>query len=153
MTKGEIVPASGHSIEENIDLVRRFYDEIFNKGHLAVADEIIAAEFVEHIPQPVPGTHSTIGPEAIRTFASMFRGAIPDVHVAIDDIIAAGDKVVARVTWEGTQTGSLFGADATDKSVRFMGIDIVRLESGKLVEHWGQVDVLAAISQLGYLPT
>ncbi len=153
MTAGDTVPAGADSVEDNVDLVRRFYDEIFNKGNLAVADEIIAAEFVEHIPQPIPGTHSTTGPEAIRSFAAMFRAAIPDLHIAIDDVIAAGDKVVTRVTWAGTQKGQLFGADPTGKRLSFMGIDIVQVQNGKLVEHWGQVDVLGALSELGYLPT
>lgn len=153
MTASDTGPAGEHSVEDNIDLVRRFYAEIFNRGDLAVADEIIAPEFVEHIPQPLPGRHSTQGPEAIRSFASMFRAAIPDLHVSIDEVIAAGDKVVTRVTWQGTQKGQLFGADPTGKSMRFTGIDIVHVEDGKLVEHWGQVDVLAALSQLGYLPT
>src|SRR5579859_35903 len=63
------------------------------------------------VPQPVPGTHVTTGPEAIRSFATMFRNAIPDLMVSIDDVIAAEDKVVARVTWKGTQKGQLFGAD------------------------------------------
>lgn len=153
MTASDTGPAGGRSVEDNIDLVRRFYAEIFNGGNLAVADEIIAPGFVEHIPQPLPGTHSTTGPEAIRSFASMLREAIPDLHVSIDDVIAAGDKVVTRVTWQGTQQGPLFGADPTGKSLRFTGIDIVRVEGGKFVEHWGQVDVLGALSELGYLPT
>ncbi|MGI8968828.1 MAG: ester cyclase [Chloroflexota bacterium] len=153
MTTDENMPGGEQYIQDNIDLIRRFYAEIFNNGNLAVADEIIAAEFVEHIPQPMPGSRSTKGPEAIRSFASMFRGAIPDLHVSIDDVIAAGDKVVTRVTWEGTQRGPLFGADPTGKRLRFTGIDIVRIDGGKLVEHWGQVDVLGVLSELGFLPT
>lgn len=153
MTVSDTVDDGGHSIQVNTDLVRRFYTEIFTNGNLAVADEIIAPEFVEHIPQPIPGTHSTVGPEAIRSFASMFREAIPDLSVSIDDVIAAGDKVVTRVTWQGTQKGPLFGADATGKTLRFTGIDIVQIAGGKLVEHWGEVDVLEALSQLGFLPT
>jgi predicted ester cyclase len=150
MTVSRTVQGGEPAIQANIDLVRRFYDEIFNKGNLAVADEIIAPEFVEHIPQPVPGTHVTTGPEAIHSFASMFREAIPDLSVSIDDVIAAGDKVV---TWQGTQKGPLFGADPTGNRLRFTGIDIVRIEDGKLVEHWGEVDVLGALSELGFLPT
>ncbi|MGI8553384.1 MAG: ester cyclase [Dehalococcoidia bacterium] len=153
MTAGDTVPAGEHSVQDHIDLVRRFSTEIFNSGKLTVVEEIIAPEFVEHIPQPIPERHFTKGPEAIRSFASMFREAIPDLHVSIDDVIAAEDKVVTRVTWEGTQKGPLFGADPTGKRMRFMGIDIARIEGGKLVEHWGQVDVLGALSQLGFLPT
>jgi predicted ester cyclase len=153
MTVSGTAQGSERVIQDNIDLVRHFYDEIFNSGNLSVVDEIVAPEFVEHIPQPVPGTHSTTGPEAIRSFAAMFRGAIPDLSVSIDDVIASGDKVVTRVTWQGTQSGPLFGADPTDKHMHFTGIDIVRIESGRFVEHWGEVDVLGALEQVGYLPT
>jgi steroid delta-isomerase-like uncharacterized protein len=143
---------SEHSIQINIDLVRRFYAEIFNSGNLAAADDIVAPEFIEHIPQPVPGARSITGPDAIRSFASMFREAIPDLSVSIDDVIAAGNKVVTRVTWQGTQKGPLFGADPTGKHLQFAGIDIVRIEGGRFVEHWGEVDVFAALGQLGFLP-
>jgi predicted ester cyclase len=153
MTVDDTMQNGERSTQANIDLVRRFYDEIFNKGNLAAADQIIAPEFVEHIPQPIPGSHVTSGPEAIRSFASMFREAIPDLSVSIDDVIAAGDKVVTRVTWQGTQKGPLFGADPTGKRLQFTGIDIVQIEGGKLVEHWGEVDVLGALSELGFLPT
>jgi predicted ester cyclase len=153
MTVSDTARDDEHSIQDNINLVRRFYDEIFNRGNFAVADEIIAPQFVEHIPQPVPGAHSTTGPEAIRSFASMFRGAIPDLSVSIDDVIASGDKVVTRVTWQGTQSGPLFGADPTGKHMHFTGIDIVQVEGGRFVEHWGEVDVLGALEQVGFLPT
>jgi len=129
MTASDSVHAGEHSVEDNIDLVRRFYAEIFNNGNLGVVDEIIAPEFVEHIPQPVPGQHSTNGPEAIRSFASMFRDAIPDLSVSADDVIASGDKVVTWVTWQGTQRGPLFGADPTGKRLRFTGIG-VRVDEG-----------------------
>lgn len=140
------------SIQTNIALVRRFYTDFFNSGNFAAADEIVAPEFIEHIPQPIPGARSTTGPEAIRSFASMFRAAIPDLSVSVDDLIAAGDKVVTRVTWQGTQQGPLFGADPTGKRLRFTGIDIVRIRDGKFVEHWGEVDVLGVLDQLGFLP-
>jgi predicted ester cyclase len=153
MAASDTVQGGEHAIQDNIDLVRRFYEEIFNQGNLAVAEEIVAPEFIEHIPQPVPGIPSTTGPEAIRSFASKFREAIPDLSVSVDDVIAAGDKVVTRVTWQGTQNGPLFGADPTGKHMHFTGIDIVQVESGKFVEHWGEVDVLGALEQLGFLPT
>jgi predicted ester cyclase len=153
MTIIDTVQDDEQAIQANIDLLRRFYDEIFNNGNLAAADEIIAPEFVEHIPQPIPGIPSTTGPEAIRSFVSKFREAIPDISVSIDDVIAAGDKVVTRVTRQGTQKGPLFGADPTGKHMHFTGIDIVRVEDGKFVEHWGEVDVLGALEQLGFLPT
>lgn len=83
----------------------------------------------------------------------MFRAAIPDLSVSIDDVITAGDKVVTRMTWQGTQKGPLFGADPTGAKLRFTRIDIVQVEGGKFVEHWGEIDVLGALDQLGFLPS
>jgi predicted ester cyclase len=82
----------------------------------------------------------------------MLRTALPDLQVSIEDTIAVGDRVVTRVTWQGTQLGPLLGADPTGKRMRFMGIDIARIVDGRIVEHWGQVDILGAMAQLGFLP-
>jgi predicted ester cyclase len=88
----------------------------------------------------------------VRYFASMLRTALPDLQVSIEDTIAVGDRVVTRVTWQGTQLGPLLGADPTGKRMRFTGIDIARVVDGRIAEHWGQVDILRAMAQLGFLP-
>lgn len=139
------------STEENATLIRRFYDEIFNRGNLAAADDLVAPSFVDHIPSPMPG-QPTRGPEAVRWFASMYRSAFPDLQVSIDDLMTVDDRVITRVMWRGTQTGQLLGADPTGKQVRVSGIDIARVSRGRLIEHWGELDVLGMLSQLGFLP-
>lgn len=143
--------ASTSLVETNFALVRRFYEELVNHRKLALLPEVIASNFVDHIPHPVP-SQPTTGVAAVRWFLETGFTAFPDLQVAIEDIIAAGDKVVTRVTWQGTQRGPLLGADPTGKEVRFTGIDIVRIADGKIVEHWGEVDVLRVVSQLGFMP-
>jgi steroid delta-isomerase-like uncharacterized protein len=141
----------GEQVQRNSGLVHRFYHEIFVHGNVDTVKEFVAEDFVDHVPQPMPG-QPTRGAEAIAWTASMLRTALPDLTMSIDDLIAAGDRVVTRVTWQGTQTGPLLGADPTGKRMSFMGIDIVRVVNGRIAEHWGQVDVLAAMAQLGFLP-
>jgi steroid delta-isomerase-like uncharacterized protein len=82
----------------------------------------------------------------------MFHTAFPDLQVTIQDILADGDKVVAREQWTGTHQGEFMGMPATGKQVAFNVIDIVRFAEGKLVEHWAVSDTLALLTQLGAIP-
>ncbi|MFQ5857674.1 MAG: ester cyclase [Anaerolineae bacterium] len=79
------------STEQNKAFVRRFWEAVMNKGNLAVADEILAADYVQHDPNAPEGTYSR---EEWQQIATMFRAAFPDLHVTIEDLIAEGDKVV-----------------------------------------------------------
>jgi len=139
------------STHENAALIRRFYEEIFNLGHLDAADELVASDFVDHIPSPLPG-QPTQGSKAVKWFASTYRSAFPDLRVSIDDLMTADDRVITRVTWRGTHKGQLLGTDPTGKKVGIVGLDISRVSRGRLAEHWGQIDVLGMLSQLGFLP-
>lgn len=150
-TVGSDAPLSGASAGENAALIERFYQEIFNQGNLSAADDIVAFNFVDHISSQMPG-QPTKGPEAVKWFAGMYRTAFPNLRVTIDDLMTAGDRVITRVTWHGTQEGQLLGADPTNKQVRISGIDISRIAGGRIVEHWGQIDVLGMLSQLDFLP-
>ncbi len=149
MTPAETGPET--STGENVATVRRFYDEIVNKRNTDLVPALFSPTFVDHVPHPIPGQPEG-GIRAVTYLVDMLRSAMPDLSVRVDDVIAAGDKVVTRVTWQGTQTGELLGAEATGKNVAFQGIDIVRLARGKIAEHWGQVDVLAAVAELGFMP-
>ena len=137
--------------EANAALVRRLYEEIINHGDQSALSDVIAPDFIDHIPQPMPGQPAT-GLKAIQWFIDTARAAVPDLQATIEDLIAEGDKVAIRVTWRGTQRGRLLGADPTGKKVCFTGIDIARIAEGKIVEHWGQVDVLQVVAQLGFMP-
>jgi steroid delta-isomerase-like uncharacterized protein len=137
------------SNEHNKALARQLVEEVFNRGNLRVVDELLAPDFVEREVLP-PGIPS--GREGVKQLTAMFRGAFPDLKVSIDDIIAEGDRVVIRLTWTGTQRGEFMGIPPTGKPVSFGVIDILRFASGKCVEHWGQMDSMGLMMQLGAIP-
>ena len=137
------------SVEQNKALFRRFVEEVFNKGNVSTIDEFLAPNFVEREVLP-PGTPS--GREGVKQLTMMFRTAFPDFNVSIDDMIAEGDKIVARTTWSGTQKGEFMGIPSSGKRVSFDVIDIIRISEGKGVEHWGVMDSSALMQQLGVIP-
>jgi len=134
------------STEQNKTLLSRLIKEVFNRGNVSVVDELLAPDFVEHEELP-PGIPP--GREAVKQLSTIFRSAFPDFKATIDDMIAEGDKVVARQTWSGTQKGEFMGVPPTGKRVSFGVIDIVRIAGGKVVEHWGQMDGMGMMKQLG----
>jgi steroid delta-isomerase-like uncharacterized protein len=134
------------SKEQNKALLSRVIKEVFNQGKTSLIDELFAPGFVEH-EEPPPGMPP--GREGVKQIVSLFRSAFPDLKVKIDDTIADGDKVVIRSTWSGTHKGEFMGIAPTGKSVSFGVIDIVRIAGGKIVEHWGQMDSMRMMQQLG----
>lgn len=133
--------------EANKALVRRVFAEAFNQGNVAILDTLVAPGYVDH--EAGPGAPP--GPAAYKQFVTALRATFPDVRVTVEDLIAEGDEVTARVTWHGTQTGALGSIPPTGKSVTFTGIHIYRIRSGQLVEHWGLQDDLGLLEQLGVL--
>jgi steroid delta-isomerase-like uncharacterized protein len=135
--------------EQNKALIVRFVEELFNKGNMGIVSEIFAPDFIEREQLP-PGIPN--GREGVKVLTTMLRSAFPDFNATIDDILAEGDKVVIRMTWSGTQKGEFMGVPATGKRVSFGVIDIIRIANGKLVEHWGQMDSMSLMQQLGAIP-
>ena len=139
------------AVEENKALMRRFYEEVLNKGNVNAADEFIARDVVNHSPLPgeLPGLEGTK-----QGFAMMLK-SFPDIHITVEDILAEGDKVVTRSTWRGTHKGQFMGIPPTNKPVTVAIITIDRISSGKIVEHWDVADQMAMMQQLGVvsLPT
>ena len=134
--------------EENKALVRRFHEEVINKGNLGVMDELCAPNMVDHsLPPEFPA-----GMEGTKQMISMFRAALPDVRVTIEDLIAEGDKVTCRWTACGTHKGDFMGIAATGKQVTVTGIGIDRIVGGKAVEHWESFDQFGMMQQLGVIP-
>jgi predicted ester cyclase len=137
------------STQDNIAVFRRLVDELINGGNLAAFDELFAPDFIEHeLPPGVPP-----GREGTRQLFSMLHGAFPDLRAEIEDVVANDDKVVFRMTWRGTQTGSFIDIPPTGKQVAFGVFDMVRVADGKLAEHWGLLDQLSLMQQLGVIPT
>jgi predicted ester cyclase len=135
--------------EENKAISRRLYEELVSQGNLSVADELVAAGFVDHNPT---GPGFATGPEGIKQVFTMFRSAFPDLQFTIEDQVAEGDKVVSRLTARGTHQGELMGIPPTGKTVTIGVVDILRIDGGKIVERWGEADLLGMMQQIGVVP-
>jgi steroid delta-isomerase-like uncharacterized protein len=135
------------STEGNKNIVRR-YQEAYNSNNLDLLDEIVAPEVLT--PKIMAGMPPGIeGAKAVHQIT--LRG-MPDFHTAIEDLIAEGDQVVARIRMTGTHTGNFWGIPATGRRVEFTGVYIIRIAGGKIVEHWGEEDGVSLLQQLGALP-
>jgi predicted ester cyclase len=137
------------SVEQNKALVRQMVEEVFNHGNVSRADEFLAPHFIEReeLPPGIPRDR-----EGVKLLTTMLRSAFPDFKATIDDIVAEGDKVVIRQTWSGSHKGEFMGISPTGRSVSFGVIDIIRIADGRCVEHWGQMDSMSLMQQLGAIP-
>jgi steroid delta-isomerase-like uncharacterized protein len=134
---------------ENKTLVRRLVKEVWSKGNLAVADQIVAPNYVNHdpaAPMPEPGR------EGLKKHVAAYRTAFPDLTLTVDDALAEGNKVTIRWSARGTHKGELMGIAPTGKQVTMTGISVVRITSGKVAEAWVTWDALGMLQQLGAIP-
>lgn len=131
--------------DDNKALVQRFFEEVINQRNLAALDQFAHPGGVNHtVP---PGM-----PQESNQFLGQYLNAFPDVKATVEDLMADGDKVVARVSYRGTHQGAFRGIPPTGKQIAVTGINIFRIANGKLVEHWGLTDRLAVLQQLGVAP-
>ena len=128
--------------------MRRAYD-LINDGDIDGFGELMAEDFVEH--EELPGLAPS--KEGVLTLFRGYREAFPDLRMTVEDIVASGDKAVARVTTTGTQTGEWMGMPASGRRAEVHLIDIMRFdEDGLVSEHWGVMDMLSMLQQLGAIP-
>jgi steroid delta-isomerase-like uncharacterized protein len=132
--------------EQNKAIIRRFYEEVWNKGNVDVAHEVFAEDYERHDLRP--GT-ALPGPGGQAKIAADFRVAFPDVHMTVGLMIAEDDLVAARWTIDGTNTGPWGGQPPTGKPIHYHGVNIFRLAGGKVVEIWNHRDDLGAMQQTG----
>ena len=135
------------STEANKAIVVQLYEEVWNRGDLDLADKLVASNAVDHEPQRPPGAPG--GPQGLKAVVTMLRSAFPDDHSMIEDLIAEGDKVVARLTHTGTHQGAFLDLPPTGKHISTTSIHIFRFADGQLVEHWASRDDLGLLQQLG----
>ena len=130
------------------DLVRRFYEELWNRWDLAIADEILAPDL------RFRGTLGTrlVGIEAFRGYVEQVRAAFPDWHNHLEELIDAGETIVARLIFSGTHRGELLGVAATGARVEYAGIAIFRLDGGRIAEAWVVGDTQELWRALGSMP-
>ena len=134
--------------ERNKAIIRQVYTELLTQGKLSLAEELFAADFIDH---EAPPGQSNRGPEAIRQLVTMFHTAFPDVSFHVEEVIAEGETVAARVFWTGTHRGNFLGIAPTGRTVRQKQMHFMRLRDGQLVEHLAVRDDLGLRQQLGVL--
>ena len=135
--------------EVNKTIVRRLFEELWNKGNLSLADELFAPNYAHYDPStPDVGR----GPESEKKRATLYRTAFPDLRLTIEDIIAEGETVMARWSCRGTHKGDLSGIAPTGKQFNISGVTIARLSNGKMAEGWVNWDALGLMQQLGVVP-
>ena len=131
---------------ENKSLVRRFYEEVWSRGNLEVAEEVFAADYERHDLRP---TEALRGPAGQKQIAADFRAAFPDLRWNVELLVAEGDYVVGRWTAEGTHRGPWGSIAPSGKSMKLSGVNIFRFEKGKVAEIWNYRDDLGLMQQLG----
>ena len=135
--------------EENKAIVRRFVEEVWNKGNSSVADQLISANYSHH-DNATP--EFGLGPESEKKRVNLYRVAFPDLKFTIEDMIAEGNTVTYRWSSHGTHRGPLSGIAPTGTSITVSGITINRLAGGKIVEGWANWDTLGMLQQLEVIP-
>jgi steroid delta-isomerase-like uncharacterized protein len=134
------------SAEESTKAIMRRFWNVWEQGNIDLLEELLAPEYINHTlatPDLPPG------PEGVKEVVSMFRSAMPDLRVVIEDMIAEGDKVATRYALEGTHRGELFGVPPTAKHLSIKSMTVERVSEGKIVEHWRVTDELDMMRQLG----
>ena len=122
--------------------------EIWNLGKVELIDQLYAPEYIDRTPQ-APFAPTLDG---LKKAVAALKVGFPDLRYTLDESIYAGDKLVHRVTARGTMTGDFNGMPATNKSATWTEIHIGRLVDGRIVEHWGVIDQLSMLVQLGVVP-
>jgi len=132
----------------NKEVIRAFVEEVINKGHLDRADDLVLENFVEL--DPLPGQQQ--GRQGLKEVIESMRAAFPDIHWALDEMVAEGDTVCSRFTWSGTHRGAFLGIQATGKFVTVKGMVIDLLANGKMSESRILMDTLGMMQQLDAIP-
>jgi len=134
--------------QENKALLRRWFEEVWNKGRAEAIDEMFAADGIAHGLSD-DAENPLKGPAGFKPFHEIFRGAFPDIEVVVEDMLAEGDLVAARCSVRGKHTGDHLGVAATNAPVDFTGMSIVRIKDGKIVEAWNNFDFMKMNKQIG----
>ncbi len=140
------------SLDANKDVVRRHYEELFNRRDLGVAPEITSPDYVEHGVAAMRTAREETAPdpvEGLRNTVRWLTAAFPDLHITVDDLVAEGDKVFAYITMRGTHEGEFQGSAPTGRSFEARAMHLFRVRDGKAVEHWAVREDLPMLLQLG----
>ena len=133
------------SAEDNKALIRHYIEEVWNKGKLTVADDLLAPHYRRYSAP----TAEPLARDAQKQRIAGLRAAFPDLYATIEDLIVEGDGVAVRLTVRGTHRGVFQGIAPSGKQVVVAALDLVRIEDAQLVEHWGGPDLFSLLQQLG----
>ncbi|WP_028398953.1 ester cyclase [Ectobacillus panaciterrae] len=136
-------------LEANKHLMHRF-TEFINTASEKLAEELIAPDAIFHVPGRLEPMR---GPDGYLAIIGMMRGGFPDIQWTLEEMVAEGDTVAARFTMRGTHQGSFFGVPPTMKTIKVQAMNFYRLSGGKIVEEYGQPDMLGLLQQIGAVPT
>jgi steroid delta-isomerase-like uncharacterized protein len=134
--------------DENKRLIQRFVEETINRKDLHAVDELVAKDFIEHVPFPGQGP----GRDGLRDAIATFLSAFPDIQWTTDEQVGEGEKVVSRFSWTGTHRGEFLGIPPTGKSVTVWGVVMDLVRDGVLSESRIIMDTLGLLKQLGAIP-
>ncbi len=136
---------TNQDVAANKAAVRRYLDEAWNKGNLDIIDELMAPDYVRYTPT------AQLDREGQKRRIAGFRQLFPDLHAEVDRILAEDDQVAFRIMMRGADLGPVHVVAATGKAITITATDIVRFANGKIVEHWGNMNV-GLLRQLGAIP-
>ena len=126
-------------------VVRRNTEEVQGGGNFDVFEELFADDFVDHTPQP----RTSPDKAGVRKLYTYMRAAFPDFHAEIHWQLADGDRVTMYKTYCGTHEGPFFGVAPTHRTVHFESVDVMRVQNGKITDHWGVGNLLSLMQQIG----
>jgi len=126
-------------------VVRRNTDEVQGEGRFDVFDELFADDFTDHTPQP----NTTPDKTGVRKLYAYIRDAFPDFHAEIHWQLADGDRVTTYKTYRGTHEGPFLGVAPTHRKIYFEAVDVMRVQHGKITDHWGVSNLLSLMQQIG----
>lgn len=136
--------------EENKALLRRWFEEVWNKGREEAIDEMFGVDGIAHGLSNESG-QSLRGAADFKPFFRKFRTAFPDIEVIVEDVVAEGEKAAARCTVRGRHQSDSLGFAATQRPMEITGMSLVRIRDGKIVEAWNNFDFMSMFQQLGAL--
>lgn len=133
---------------KNKELAVRFYNDVLNKGNLDLLGNIMSEDFIDYNSAP----EQPQGIEGFKQFLNMVITAFPDLQIEIEDVLAEGNKVTARLIISGIQSGSLGTIPPSNKKAKWTGIDILEIENNKIVGRWSERNLLSLMKQIGAFP-
>ncbi len=129
-------------------LVKRYFEEVWNKGNLDVLDEIVSQDYINHNPGIA---NPASGPAGLKPIVAAIRKAFPDLNYIIQNMVVSDDQVAVHTIMQGTHSGDFFGISPTNKKIKVDQMQIERIANNKIVEHWRITDEITLLKQLGQL--